>query len=81
MELIPLIALFIIVWFIFGGLRSPFGKVLMIFSVLTLIVIGGFVIYALNSLPKNNFQTIQAKPLDPYVGCENSQYRTAEGGC
>jgi hypothetical protein len=37
MGLLVLGALFIILWYIFGGLRSPFGKALLIFSIIFLI--------------------------------------------
>jgi len=47
---VPLIAIFIILWYILGGLRNPFGKVLMIFSVAALLLMGILWLYVLSSL-------------------------------
>lgn len=49
-------ALFVIIWYALGGLRSSFGKALMIFSVVGIMVVGGFVLYAINATHESDIR-------------------------
>jgi len=47
---VPLIAIFLILWYMFGGLRTPFGKVLVVFSVIGLLLVGVLWTYILTNV-------------------------------
>ena len=56
-------------WFwIFIGIPVGFGIIM-------------FIILISVQLNSPTQPTSQVRPLDPNVGCENAEYRTAEGGC